>query len=149
MGKIFGQLICNLPLWFRLDGHHGVSADEVLQIFAQITCCYVSDLVKNSDLMWKQSVWSSVIASHLAALHLKEGGVLALTGAQPALEATPGTPLDDKVVAMAMLTDAYNLVPSGMIGYGMAKAAVHQLVKSLASTDAGLPKDAFVSAILP
>ena len=36
-----------------------------------------------------------------------------------------------------------------MIGYGMAKAAVHQLVKSLAAPDGGLPTNSFVSAILP
>jgi hypothetical protein len=36
-----------------------------------------------------------------------------------------------------------------MIGYGMAKAAVHQLVKSLAASGSGLPANAFVSAILP
>ena len=40
--------------------------------------------------MWKQSVWTSVIASGLGAHHLKEGGVLVLTGAQPALKETPG-----------------------------------------------------------
>ncbi|XP_048505914.1 dihydropteridine reductase isoform X2 [Athalia rosae] len=84
------------------------------------------DFVKNSDLMWKQSVWSSVIASSVAAHHLKEGGFLTLTGAKPALTGTPG-----------------------MIGYGMAKAAVHQLTKSLASEEGGLPKDALVATILP
>ncbi|XP_076382628.1 dihydropteridine reductase [Megalopta genalis] len=84
------------------------------------------DYVKNSDLMWKQSVWSSVIASSIAALHLKEGGFLALTGAKAALEGT-----------------------SGMIGYGLAKGAVHQLTKSLASKGSGLPKDSLVAAILP
>jgi len=36
-----------------------------------------------------------------------------------------------------------------MIGYGMAKAAVHQLVASLSQPDAGLPVDATVLAILP
>jgi hypothetical protein len=30
-----------------------------------------------------------------------------------------------------------------MIGYGMAKAAVHQLVKSLASPKSGLPEGTF------
>jgi len=65
------------------------------------------DFVKNCDMMIMQSVWSSVLAAQLAAKHLKEGGVLTLTGAQPALEGT-----------------------AGMIGYGMAKAAVHQLVAS-------------------
>lgn len=84
------------------------------------------DLVKNSDLMWKQSVWTSVIASSIAARHLKEGGAVVFTGAQAAIQGTPG-----------------------MIGYGLAKAAVHQLVKSLAEPKSGLPSDAFVAAILP
>lgn len=84
------------------------------------------DLVQNADLMWKQSVWTSVIAAGLGAHHLSEGGVLVLTGAQAALKGTPG-----------------------MIGYGLAKAAVHQLVKSLADPSSGLPKNSFVSAILP
>lgn len=48
------------------------------------------DFVKNSDLMWKQSVWSSVIAASIAAEYLKEGGFLSLTGAKPALGETPG-----------------------------------------------------------
>lgn len=84
------------------------------------------DFIKNSELMWKQSVWSSIIAASIAAHHLKEGGFLSLTGAKAALAETPG-----------------------MIGYGMAKAAVHQLTKSLASKDSGLPKDALVASILP
>ncbi|CAL7938541.1 unnamed protein product [Xylocopa violacea] len=84
------------------------------------------DFVKNSELMWKQSVWSSVIAASIAAHHLKEGGFLSLTGAKAALGETPG-----------------------MIGYGMAKAAVHQLTKSLAAKDSGLPKDSLVTSILP
>ena len=36
-----------------------------------------------------------------------------------------------------------------MIGYGLAKASVHQLVKSLAQQDGGLPPDSTVLAILP
>lgn len=36
-----------------------------------------------------------------------------------------------------------------MIGYGMAKAAVHQLVKSLAADKSGVSPDATVLAILP
>lgn len=40
--------------------------------------------------MIKQSVWSSVIASKLAAKFLNEGGLLALTGAKAALNGTPG-----------------------------------------------------------
>jgi len=54
------------------------------------------------------------------------GGLLTLTGAFPAQKGTPF-----------------------MIGYGMAKAAVHQLVASLAGPDSGLPAGAKVNAILP
>ncbi|KAM9450223.1 dihydropteridine reductase [Clarias gariepinus] len=83
-------------------------------------------LYKNSDLMWKQSVWTSTISSHLATKHLKEGGLLTLTGAKAALGPTPG-----------------------MIGYGMAKAAVHQLCQSLGGDKSGLPAGAAAVAILP
>ncbi|XP_037930230.1 dihydropteridine reductase-like [Teleopsis dalmanni] len=84
------------------------------------------DLAKNADLMWRQSVWTSTISAAVAAQYLKEGGLLALTGAKPALQGTPG-----------------------MIGYGMAKAAVHQLTRSLAEKDSGLPEGALVVSILP
>ncbi|XP_064813790.1 dihydropteridine reductase-like [Oncorhynchus masou masou] len=83
-------------------------------------------LYKNSDLMWKQSVWTSTISSHLATRHLIEGGLLTLSGAQAALTGTPG-----------------------MLGYGMAKAAVHQLCQSLAGTNSGLPPQAAAVTILP
>lgn len=36
-----------------------------------------------------------------------------------------------------------------MIGYGLAKAAVHHLTKSLAQKDSGLPDNASVLSILP
>lgn len=84
------------------------------------------DLAKNSELMWKQSVWTSIISSAVGAKYLKTGGFLALTGAKAALEGTPG-----------------------MIGYGMAKAAVHQLTKSLAAEGSGLPENSCVLSILP
>jgi len=84
------------------------------------------DFVKNTDLMVKQSVWSSVLAARLAASHLAEGGLLTLTGAKAALDPTPG-----------------------MIGYGLAKAAVHQLTKTLADKASGLPTNSCVLAILP
>ncbi|XP_037636852.1 quinoid dihydropteridine reductase a [Sebastes umbrosus] len=84
------------------------------------------DLYKNSDLMWKQSVWTSTISSHLATLHLKPGGLLTLSGAKAALTGT-----------------------GGMVGYGMAKAAVHQLCQSLAAKNSGLPSGAAAVAILP
>ncbi|KAM4555375.1 quinoid dihydropteridine reductase a [Odontesthes bonariensis] len=88
--------------------------------------CRSKDLYKNTDLMWKQSVWTSTISSHLAALHLKSGGLLTLAGAQAAQAGT-----------------------GGMIGYGMAKAAIHQLCQSLASKNSGMPPEAAAVAILP
>lgn len=66
------------------------------------------------------------ISAAIGANYLKQGGLLALTGANPALKGTPG-----------------------MMGYGMAKAAVHQLTKSLAGKDSGLPDNSLVVAILP
>ncbi|XP_060526779.1 dihydropteridine reductase [Cylas formicarius] len=84
------------------------------------------DLCKNSELMWQQSVCSSLIAASLAAKYLNESGVLQLTGAKAALEPTPG-----------------------MIGYGLAKSAVHHLTKSLADKSGGLPENSVVLAILP
>jgi len=82
--------------------------------------------IKNSNLMWKQSVWSSCISASIAASHLKDNGILQLTGAVPALGGT-----------------------GGMIGYGMAKAAVHQLTKSLVGKSGGLPENSTVATILP
>uniref|UniRef100_A0A673SVX3 Dihydropteridine reductase n=1 Tax=Suricata suricatta TaxID=37032 RepID=A0A673SVX3_SURSU len=83
-------------------------------------------LFKNCDLMWKQSMWTSTISSHLATRHLKEGGLLTLAGAKAALEGTPG-----------------------MIGYGMAKGAVHQLCQSLAGKNSGMPPGSAAVAVLP
>lgn len=84
------------------------------------------DFIKNADLMWKQSVWSSTISAALASKHLKAGGCLVLPGAQPALKGT-----------------------AGMMGYGMAKAAVHQLAKSLSDPKSGLPENASTLCLLP
>lgn len=84
------------------------------------------DLAKLSDLMLRQSVWSSTISATIGANYLKDGGLLTLSGADPALKGTPG-----------------------MIGYGMAKAAVHQLTKSLAANDSGMPDNSLVVTILP
>nr|ACO15211.1 Dihydropteridine reductase [Caligus clemensi] len=84
------------------------------------------EFIKNADLMWKQSVWSSSIAAALATEHLSPGGLLVLPGAQAALSGT-----------------------GGMMGYGMAKAAVHQLVMSLACPDSGLPPQAVALGMLP
>jgi len=84
------------------------------------------EFVKNADAMWKQSVWPASIAAAVAAQYLREGGTVVLPGAAPAEAGTPG-----------------------MAGYGMAKAAVHQLVKSLAEAGSGLPPGSLATAILP
>ena len=62
----------------------------------------------------------------VASKYLHEDGMLQLTGAIPALSGTPG-----------------------MMGYGMAKAAVLQLTKSLASAGSGLSPTQSVVTILP
>ncbi|KAJ1965659.1 hypothetical protein GGI12_000606 [Dipsacomyces acuminosporus] len=80
--------------------------------------------LKNADLSIKQSINTSLIAASLAAKYLRKGGLVALTGAVPALGGTPG-----------------------MIGYGMAKAAVHHLVASLALPGSGVEGN--VVGILP
>jgi len=49
-----------------------------------------TDFIKNCDLMWKQSVWSSAISASLASKHLKTGGCLILPGAKAGLDGTPG-----------------------------------------------------------
>ncbi|KAK8397077.1 hypothetical protein O3P69_005204 [Scylla paramamosain] len=84
------------------------------------------DFQKSCETMWSQSVWSSTITAQAAALFLKEGGLVSLTGAEPALAGT-----------------------AGMIGYGLAKAAVHQLTQSLGQENSGMPKGATAVAILP
>ena len=76
--------------------------------------------------MCKQSVWSASITAHLAAHFLNQNGVITLPGAAAAINPTPS-----------------------MIGYGMAKAAVHQLTKSLADKSSGLPENSLVACILP
>ncbi|KAI9347323.1 putative quinoid dihydropteridine reductase [Obelidium mucronatum] len=76
--------------------------------------------------MISQSVNSSVITAKLSATHLKDNGLLVLVGAAAAAEGTPG-----------------------MIAYGIAKAGVHHLVKSVAAANSGFPAGAKVVAVLP
>lgn len=85
-----------------------------------------NDLIKKTEMLWKQSVWSSLISADIAVDHLKDGGLLLLTGAHSALDSTPK-----------------------MIGYGMAKSAVHHLAISLAGKDSGMPENSACVAILP
>ncbi|RKP03197.1 hypothetical protein CXG81DRAFT_29354 [Caulochytrium protostelioides] len=86
-------------------------------------------LLSTADAMWQQSVASSLVTAHLASTRgacLDDGGLLVLVGAAAATQPTPG-----------------------MIGYGLAKAGVHHLVKSLAADGSGLPPAAIVAGILP
>ena len=68
----------------------------------------------------------SLIFSCAPTIMAYRKGLLLLVGAQPASGATPG-----------------------MIGYGVAKAAVHQLSQSLAAPGSGLPADAAVITLRP
>lgn len=84
------------------------------------------NLFANVDLMIKQSVYSSVISAKIASAFLCEDGLVVNFGAQAAENSTPS-----------------------MIAYGLAKAAVHQLTKSLRAEDSGLPQKADALTILP
>ena len=59
------------------------------------------EFIKNSEAMWRSSVWPASISASLATSHLKQGGMVILPGAAPAVAGTPG-----------------------MAGYGMAKGKV-------------------------
>lgn len=39
------------------------------------------NMIKNSEILWKQNVWTSTISARIAALYLKKGGLLQFTGA--------------------------------------------------------------------
>lgn len=79
-----------------------------------------------TDRMYSSSVQSSVLAGHLAAKYMGADGLLVFTGAEAARGST-----------------------AGMVGYGLAKAAVHHLTTSLASSGSGLPDGTTVAALLP
>ncbi|KAF5296306.1 hypothetical protein FQA39_LY12523 [Lamprigera yunnana] len=76
--------------------------------------------------MWYKNLCSSVIALCLAAHFLKDAGLLLLTGANIALTPTPR-----------------------LVSYGMTKAAVHHLVKSLGAKGSGMPKQSCCVGVLP
>eukprot|EP00331_Platyophrya_macrostoma_P008536 CAMPEP_0176432054 /NCGR_PEP_ID=MMETSP0127-20121128/15169_1 /TAXON_ID=938130 /ORGANISM="Platyophrya macrostoma, Strain WH" /LENGTH=239 /DNA_ID=CAMNT_0017814159 /DNA_START=58 /DNA_END=777 /DNA_ORIENTATION=- len=80
-----------------------------------------------TELMIRQSVFTSIVASHITAVRGQQGAMLVLTGSAAAAQGGTG----------------------GMIGYGLAKAAVHHLVKSLASDPSKLPPQATVIGVLP
>ena len=65
----------------------------------------------------------------------------------------PNFPCQTSIGLHCTLGRALNLhhcsVYTGMIGYGLAKAAVHQLVSSLSEENSGLPANVTVLGILP
>eukprot|EP01125_Pyxidicula_operculata_P016053 TRINITY_DN5493_c0_g1_i2.p1 TRINITY_DN5493_c0_g1~~TRINITY_DN5493_c0_g1_i2.p1 ORF type:complete len:236 (+),score=49.27 TRINITY_DN5493_c0_g1_i2:122-829(+) len=72
-----------------------------------------NDIFTSTQKMWEVNVNSSVFASYIASKFLVKDGLLVLTGSAAALEPTPD-----------------------MLGYGIAKKAIHHLVESLAADDA-------------
>ena len=76
------------------------------------------------------------------------GGLLVLTGAKAALEGTPGKCGLDAMDTPRILV-ILTCCTSGMVGYGLAKAGVHQLIKSLAEPKGGLHSNGCVLGILP
>ncbi|KAJ3357802.1 hypothetical protein HDU83_002930 [Entophlyctis luteolus] len=101
------------------------------------------DLYKNIELMIAQSVHSSAITAKLAAKHLKDDGLLVLVGVS-------FIQINCKAyITKTTQADAAKEATPGMIAYGLAKAAVHQLVKSVAAPGSGFPRNATVTALLP
>lgn len=84
-----------------------------------------SSFLASSLSMWEMNVLGALLGASIAC-SLIPHGFLMMTSAKASLIATPG-----------------------MAGYGMAKAATNQLVKSLAAEGNGLPKGVSTIAILP
>ena len=89
-----------------------------------------ADGLHSVDRMLVANLQGAVTTAYLATQFLNPGGLVVFSGADAALKPTPS-----------------------MIGYGMAKAAVHHLAISLASSvgekNGGLPDGARVATILP
>lgn len=111
---------------------------------------YSIDFVKNCDLTYKQSSISSIIASSIAAKLLKDGGLLTFTGSAAALDPTPGWYFIKRIaLKWNYVKNNNSYFITGMIGYGMFKASVHHLTKSLGASNGGLPAESTVVALLP
>ncbi|CAJ1384683.1 unnamed protein product [Effrenium voratum] len=85
-----------------------------------------AEVLDNTKAMVESSVYSSVLAAHLAAKALKEEGLVILPGAAAAWGPT-----------------AWSLP------YGLSKVAVHHLVRSLAAEGSTLPKGAKTIGLAP
>lgn len=87
------------------------------------------DLFDSSEYMYRTSVESSLVTARLASSFMSEGGLLCLIGSVAALPITHAPK---------------------MLGFGAAKASVHQMVRLLAgSVGSDLPSKSSVVAIVP
>ncbi|KAI3383840.1 hypothetical protein SNEBB_001696 [Seison nebaliae] len=85
--------------------------------------------VQSGQCSIEQSIWSSIIAAHLATKYLLEDKRTFLLLPAAAIDLKNGTPT--------------------MIGYGCSKAAVIHMTKSLAHNSSGLPDKCRVYALAP
>jgi len=107
---------------------HGVSVNAVVNTSGgfRMDNPLSSQIFENLDAMYSSSVQSSALAAHIAAKFLAPGGLLVLPGAAAAIGGTPWA-----------------------LSYGAMKAAVHQMVKSLAGKNSGLPLGTRTVGIAP
>lgn len=88
-----------------------------------------ADTAAAAQLMFEQSVYSSFVAAYLAAHYTLPKGLLVLPGAAAALPDS-----DPKTF---------------MVGYDVAKTAVHRLIRTIAADDKALPEGGCVVGVLP
>eukprot|EP00929_Paragymnodinium_shiwhaense_P003016 TRINITY_DN103396_c0_g1_i1.p1 TRINITY_DN103396_c0_g1~~TRINITY_DN103396_c0_g1_i1.p1 ORF type:complete len:240 (-),score=51.13 TRINITY_DN103396_c0_g1_i1:110-829(-) len=117
---VMGEMSRLLPATQKLDAVLNVSGGFA---FGPIT---FEDVLRNSDVMLSSSVLASLVSARIASERLRPGGLLVLPGAAPAAAATPQ-----------------------MIAYGVSKAAVHHLVRSLAADGSGMPEGSKVVGVAP
>lgn len=87
-GAKLDAIICVAGGW--AGGSSANKGKTCFLIYSRLEPFLLADFIKNSELMIRQSVWSSLIAAKLASKFLNEDGLLTLTGAKAALEPTPG-----------------------------------------------------------
>eukprot|EP00758_Cryptobia_borreli_P001135 Tbor_TRINITY_DN1971_c0_g1::TRINITY_DN1971_c0_g1_i1::g.3570::m.3570/K00357/QDPR; dihydropteridine reductase len=111
-----------------LDGVKDTKFDAVINVAGGWAGGDVADsaTAANTELMIRQSIFTSIVSCHVASLHGNPRSMVVLSGSAAALKPT-----------------------SFMVGYGLAKAAVHHLVRSAASDPSKLPKDCCIVGILP
>ena len=74
----------------QVDGLVGMLLATVYEKYFDLSMKFL-DFLENCDTMWRKCVWSSSIAASLASKYLSASGLLVLTGAHAALQATPSS----------------------------------------------------------